>query len=120
MSIKKSFVNDIDEWKLIKNPLLEGIGSMEIITSANTTIGRAIIDSPVKLKSHHHNEEQITVVIEGAMEICIEGEKRIVKNGGACIIPSNREHEVEIIEVPFLSFDIFTPYKKDYIEKIRG
>lgn len=120
MSTEKNLVNNIDEWKLIKNPLLEGIGLMEIVTSSNVTIGRAKIDSPVKLKRHHHIEEQITVVIEGAMEVCIAGEKRIVAAGDVCIIPSNKEHEVEITEVPFLSFDIFTPYKKDYVEKIRG
>lgn len=120
MSTEKNLVNNIDEWKIIKNPLLEGIGLMEIVTSSNATIGRAKIDSPVKLKSHRHIEEQITVVIEGAMAICIEGEKKVVAAGDVCIIPSNKEHEVEITEVPFLSFDIFTPCKKDYIEKIRG
>lgn len=62
MSTEKNLVNNIDEWKLIKNPLLEGIGLMEIVTSSNVTIGRAKIDSPVKLKSHHHIEEQITVM----------------------------------------------------------
>ena len=117
MSIEKNIVTSFDKWKAINNPLLDGIGLMEIVTSENATIGRAKIDSRVKLKSHHHVEEQITTVLDGAMEVNMNGKVRVFSAGDVCIIPSDVEHEVEITVVPFLSFDIFTPCKKDYIEK---
>lgn len=117
MSTEKNIVNSFAEWKAIKNPLLDGIGLMDIVTSENATIGRAKIDSLVKLKRHHHFEEQITLVLDGAMEVNMKGEKRVFSAGDVCIIPSDEEHEVEITKVPFFSFDIFTPCKKDYIDK---
>lgn len=116
MSIEEKVPQSFDEWKTINNPLLDKHGSMSIITSANVTVGKAVINEKIEMNVHHHLQEQITVVIEGEMDIEYDGKKKTVKAGESCIIPSDVPHKIWITEVPFRSFDIFSPIKDDFIK----
>lgn len=114
MHIKKEL--PFEKWRTINNPLLEKNGKMEIISSENITVGKAIINHTMEMAEHSHVNEQVTIVIEGEMKIEYDGKVLYIKEGEACIIPSSSPHKVWITKVPFRSFDIFSPIKEDFIE----
>jgi quercetin dioxygenase-like cupin family protein len=47
---------------------------------------------------HRHPQEQVMYVIEGELEITLEGEKYVVKPGEATFNPSNALHEAYALE----------------------
>lgn len=117
MLIKTENVSSFEDWKKISNPLISDFGEMKIITSQNITIGRVEINEVMEMDAHKHPQEQVTIVVEGSMDIQYNGEKKVVKAGETCIIPKNSLHKVWITQIPFKSFDIFSPVKDDFVVK---
>ena len=109
----------IDNWTLAYNKLLPDDAEMEMITTDNTTVCRFFFKSESPLGAHSHVYEQITIVIEGELEIEFNGVKRYMKSGDVCVIPSNVEHKANITKAPFRSIEVFNPAREDFIEKLK-
>lgn len=65
---------------------------------------------------HHHESEQITYIMEGALKFELEGREVIVRAGELLLIPSNVPHRAVALE-DTLDLDIFAPIRKDWLEK---
>ena len=63
---------------------------------------------------HDHPHEQISVVIEGAMEFQLGDEKRILKAGEGACIPPNVKHSARILDQPTTVYDSWSPPREDY------
>ena len=63
---------------------------------------------------HDHPHEQISVVIEGAMEFQLADEKRILKAGEGAVIPSGVKHGARILDQPTTVYDSWSPPREDY------
>ncbi len=46
------------------------------------------------IHEHHHPEEEIYHVLEGELELTIEGETHVARPGMAAIVPGNTRHRV--------------------------
>jgi len=68
---------------------------------------------------HRHEAEQVMIVIDGYMDEIIEGKLYPVKKGDVIILPSDIEHGGRLREVDCKVIDIFSPPRKDYLEKYR-
>lgn len=65
------------------------------------------------LEEHHHVHEQITLILDGEMEMIIGGEKFFLTAGSAHAIPSNVPHSaVAITDCKII--DSFAPARNDY------
>jgi quercetin dioxygenase-like cupin family protein len=62
---------------------------------------------------HQHYHSQITHVESGAFEVCIDGEKKILRGGDAFIIPSDVVHGCVCLEAGVL-IDAFSPMREDF------
>jgi quercetin dioxygenase-like cupin family protein len=66
-----------------------------------------------RLPPHSHPHEQVSIVVEGRLEMRLEGFLRVLERGIVASIPPNAEHsglalsDCEII-------DIFSPVREDY------
>jgi quercetin dioxygenase-like cupin family protein len=58
--------------------------------------------------SHRHPEEQMGIVIKGAIKVSIGRKKAILKAGDAYFIPSNVEHQFTLVKTSDV-VDIFSP-----------
>lgn len=67
-----------------------------------------------ELKEHKHPHEQLGIVLEGAFEITIGTEKKIVKTGDTYIVPPNVPHRVVVGDAPARVVDVFSPPREDY------
>ena len=49
------------------------------------------------IHEHSHPQEEVYQVIEGELELTIEGEAQVVKPGFAAIVPSDARHSVKAL-----------------------
>jgi len=65
---------------------------------------------------HWHDEEQISVVLEGELEFEVGDEKRVLRPGEALVIPPNVPHAARTHDGICLEFDVFYPPRKGVLE----
>ena len=49
------------------------------------------------IHEHSHPEEEVYEVVEGELEVTINGEKRVAKAGLVAIVPANARHSVRAL-----------------------
>jgi quercetin dioxygenase-like cupin family protein len=86
------------------------------ITADHVTIGRFELKSGGVVPLHAHENEQVSVVISGALKFRIGGHETVVRGGEVMQIPGNVAHEVEVLE-DTLVVDVFSPVRQDWIDK---
>ena len=52
------------------------------------------VDEGSSIHEHHHDEEEVWHVVEGTLEITLNGQRSLVSRGNAAIVPSNAKHSV--------------------------
>ena len=70
------------------------------------------------MPKHSHENEQITYILEGALQFWLgEDEARVVdvRAGEVLHIPSNLPHKAEALE-DTLDVDIFSPPRQDWLD----
>jgi quercetin dioxygenase-like cupin family protein len=63
---------------------------------------------------HHHPHTQITYVVSGSFEFCIDGVKKIVRAGDSMLKLNGVEHGCVCLESGVL-LDIFSPMREDFV-----
>ena len=65
---------------------------------------------------HWHDEEQISIVIDGEFEFEVGGDKRIVRRGEAIHIPPNVPHGARTYDTTCLELDVFSPPRQGLLD----
>lgn len=78
-----------------------------------STLGVVEIKKGSDMSAHSHPHEQITMVLEGELEMLIGQEKFILKPGTIHVIPSNTVHSA-IAHTDCKLIDIFSPTREEY------
>lgn len=65
---------------------------------------------------HWHDEEQISIVIEGEFEFEVGNEKKVVRRGDAVIIPPNVPHGARTFDTTCLQIDVFNPPRQGLLD----
>ena len=66
------------------------------------------------LETHTHPHEQIGYVVEGTLELEIDGKKEIVKAGDTYYTAPDVLHGAVVLEDSVV-FDVFTPQREDFL-----
>lgn len=77
------------------------------------TLGFVEVKAGSVLPAHKHVHEQITYIIEGQLDMTIDGKLCILKAGMYYVIPSNVVHSA-IANVDCKVIDVFNPVREDY------
>ncbi|MGA8262909.1 MAG: cupin domain-containing protein [Ignavibacteriaceae bacterium] len=72
------------------------------------------LDANTTVPMHSHLHEQAGTIISGELEMTINGEKRLFKDGDTYIIPGNVQHEAVTGNKPAQILDIFSPVREEY------
>jgi quercetin dioxygenase-like cupin family protein len=67
------------------------------------------------LPEHSHPHEQTGYVVKGSLELIVEGEKLILREGSNYIVPGGMRHSVLALE-DFTVVDAFSPPREDYLK----
>ena len=93
--------------------------SRRLITGDKMMLAHVYLKKGCIVPLHHHENEQITYILEGALRFHIgaeDGEEVIVRVGEVLHIPSNVPHTAEALE-DTLDVDIFSPPRQDWLDK---
>ena len=76
------------------------------------------IEPERELPIHHHPHEQIGVVLEGEIDLTIDGETRRVGLGGCYVVPGGLPHGGRTGAAGCLILESFSPPREDYLAGI--
>ena len=103
-------MEDIQEREIV--PGFKG----RFIHSANMSVAYWTIKAGNTIPVHQHVHEMIVNVIEGQLELTIDGQTKVLHAGMAGIIPSNVPHTAKGVTDCFV-IDVFSPVREDYKAK---
>ena len=63
---------------------------------------------------HAHENEQITVVTRGALQLTLDGATRILRTGDGVSIPKNASHSACALDELTEAYDAWSPPREDY------
>lgn len=102
------------ESELKVKKVIEGI-TLKAVHSDKTMMTFFEFEPNSVIPSHKHPHEQITCIIEGAIEFTLEGETKILHAGDGVVISSNQEHSAKILSKPTKAVDAWYPVREDYL-----
>src|SRR3954466_8213857 len=86
------------------------------ITGDSVTVGRFELKQGGRVPSHSHANEQVSIVLSGALRFRLDGQETVVRAGEVMQIPGPAAHEVDVLE-DTLVLDVFSPVRQDWIDK---
>lgn len=79
----------------------------------NSTLGLVILEKGSSVPPHHHSQEQITYILEGQLQMVIDGKECLLEAGTYYVIPSHIVHSAVAVTDCRL-IDVFSPVREDY------
>jgi len=62
--------------------------------AVNMTVAHYEFTRGASIHEHHHPQEELYEVLEGELELTVDGVTRVARAGVAAIVPSNARHSV--------------------------
>jgi quercetin dioxygenase-like cupin family protein len=107
-------------WKEIKTEQMNPLLFRQFVSAANVTIARFELKKGAFVPMHHHQNEQVSIILEGTLKLRFEGKGEFTVRAGELIcIPSNQPHEAEAPE-DVVILDVFSPPRADWAKQEDG
>jgi quercetin dioxygenase-like cupin family protein len=103
-------------WKDVEHEQLNDLIGREMVVGENLMLARVFLKKGAHVPLHHHHNEQVTYILEGALKFAIDGKEITVHAGEVLCIPSNMPHEAWALE-DTLDLDVFNPPREDWLNK---
>jgi quercetin dioxygenase-like cupin family protein len=103
-------------WDDMEKEVLSPVIARKIISGDKAMVAQVFLAKGAIVPEHFHESEQITYILEGALEFELEGQKIVVAKGQVLRIPSNVPHRAVALE-DTLDLDIFSPLREDWLKK---
>src|SRR5271166_4041639 len=97
-------------WDEMAKEVLSPTISRKIISGEKAMVAQVFLAKGAIVPEHHHESEQITYILDGALEFHLEGKVIVVAKGQVLRIPSNVPH-MAIALKDTLDLDIFSPIR---------
>jgi len=105
----------LHRWAEIEPEQLNPLTTRQYIVGTSTMLARIVLRKGAVVPLHHHFHEQISHVVEGALEFRMNGQPIVVRAGEILCIPPHLPHEVVALE-DSVALDIFNPPRQDWID----
>lgn len=105
-------------WDDIPKERLTSLLDRRLITAERMMLAHVYLKKGCVVPMHHHENEQLTYVLEGALQFFIgedDEEGVIVRTGGVLHLPPNVPHTAIALE-DTLDVDIFSPPRQDWLD----
>ena len=103
-------------WDSMEKEVLSDTIARKLISGEKAMMGQIFIKKGGVIPEHHHEAEQITYIMEGALQFQIEGKQIVVNKGQVLLIPSNVPHSAVALE-DTVDLDVFSPIRHDWLNK---
>ncbi len=103
------------DWDSVPLEVLNEKISRKVITGEKAMVAQVFIAKDGIVPLHHHESEQITYILKGALHFKLDGREVTVHEGEVLHIPSYMPHEAVALE-DTLDLDIFSPIRPDWLD----
>lgn len=103
-------------------PLVElapGI-KVHILSSDRMTAIFTIMPPNSRVPKHHHEQEQIMIIVDGECDQIIDDKLYRLKEGNVVRYASNQEHGTYVSGKGCRTIEVFTPVRQDYMAKLEA
>jgi len=102
------------------SPSLEVVRGLQIqaITSSHVTVSFVRLEPDTEAAVHWHDEEQISIVIDGELDFEAGGVTRTLRRGQAVLIPPNVPHGARTRESSCFEIDVFYPPRQALVDAL--
>ncbi|TAN24323.1 MAG: cupin domain-containing protein [Acidobacteria bacterium] len=94
------------------NPLIQ----RHFVVGDQIMLARILLKKGAEVPRHSHANEQVTWILEGALQFSIDGRELVVRAGEVLCIPPHLPHAAVALE-DTVDVDVFTPPRQDWITK---
>jgi unsaturated pyranuronate lyase len=101
-------------WEAVKKEVMNPKIWRKVITGEKAMVAQVFIAKGGVVPTHQHESEQLTYIIEGALQLTLEGKDVVVRSGEVLHIPSNVPHSAVALE-DTMDLDIFSPIRTDWL-----
>jgi quercetin dioxygenase-like cupin family protein len=105
---------ELFSWQNVKKEVLNDKISRKVISGEKITMAQIFFAKDGVVPLHHHESEQISSVLAGALRFELEGKEMVLREGELLHIPSNVPHRVVALE-DSLALDVFSPVRADWL-----
>ena len=103
-------------WDEMEKEVLSDTIARKIISGDRAMVAQVFLAKGAIVPEHHHESEQITYILEGALLFEIDGKEILVEKGQVLRIPAWKTHKATALEET-LDLDIFSPIRHDWVNK---
>lgn len=103
-------------WKNVEREHLNPQIDREMVVGDKIMLARVLMKKGAHVPLHHHHNEQVTYILEGALKFNIAGREILVRAGEVLCIPPNMPHEAWA-EEDTVDLDVFNPPREDWLNK---
>jgi quercetin dioxygenase-like cupin family protein len=103
-------------WKDVQREHLNPHIDREMVVGDKIMLARVLLKKGAHVPLHHHHNEQVTYILEGALKFNVGGKEIVVHAGEVLCIPPNMPHEAWA-EEDTVDLDVFNPPREDWLNK---
>ena len=90
-----------------------GVVRKILVAEGKMMVAELQMDAGAEVPVHQHLHEQVTYVVEGCLQVTLNGETRLLKKGDSVYFGPNEPHSVKTLE-DSKAIDVFTPQREDF------
>jgi unsaturated pyranuronate lyase len=102
-------------WDEVKNEDLKPGLSRRCVHGQELTVARVLLKKGTVVPEHQHLNEQVTYILEGALQFHLNGEDVVVRAGEVLCIPPHVPHSAVALE-DTIDLDVFHPVRQDWVD----
>src|SRR5438552_18847938 len=103
-------------WDSVPLEVMSDLSSRKVVSGDKAMVAQVFLKKDAVVPEHHHESEQLTYILDGALKFQLEGREVIVRKGEVLRIPSNVPHRAVALE-DTLNLDVFSPIRADWLTK---
>jgi len=103
-------------WSDIPVEQMNPLFTRQFVTGEKAMLAQITLKKGCVVPTHHHPNEQISLIVSGSLEFIIDGVSQTVSAGEILIIPANLPHSA-IAHEDMEGLDVFAPPRQDWLEK---
>ena len=101
-------------WENVKKDILNDKLWRRMVSGEKVMVAQLWLFKDCVIPLHHHESEQISLVLQGTLKFELEGREVMVRAGEVLVIPSNVPHSALAIE-DTTGIDVFSPIRHDWL-----
>jgi quercetin dioxygenase-like cupin family protein len=102
-------------WESVNKEALNNKLWRKLVTGEKAMVAQLGLAKGCVVPLHHHESEQISMVMKGALKFDVGGGEVVVRAGEVLVIPPNIPHSALAIE-DSIAIDVFSPIRQDWLD----